>query len=283
MIEALTRTARHWPLVMDTVLAGRATVRRARSVLNARLDLLHERRRIESFRDLHRGDRCFVIGNGPSLRGLDLCPLAREKTFVVNHFYFHPQLADLRPSYYCVSDLSFFDPKVHPRWREYLERLPGSTTLFLPIELKRRVRASPIGARRNVYYVRCDRSCEIWRTGWMEVNASSVLATGDTVILDFCLPLAHFMGFAEVVLLGCDTDMGNGESAAHFYEPQLPSRSAAYHRDVWSGHVMRSYDVAARLFESTGRRIYNATAGGRLEVFPRISLEEALGWRPHEP
>jgi hypothetical protein len=51
-----------------------------------------ERRRLELFRDRHCGAPCFVIGNGRSLQGRDLGPLAGETTFVANHFYFHAQL-----------------------------------------------------------------------------------------------------------------------------------------------------------------------------------------------
>ncbi|HEY5610956.1 MAG TPA: hypothetical protein VIL97_07105 [Thermoanaerobaculia bacterium] len=256
--------------------AIRAAARRAVQRVEATVQRGRERRRLVSFHDRHRGERCFVIGNGPSLRGVDLSPLADETTFVTNHFYFHPQLAVLGPSYYCISDLWFFDSKAHADWQADLQRVPRGTTFFFPIELKRRIRSSAIGVRPDVHYLRCDRTREIWRTGAMNVDASGILATGDTVVLDFCLPLAHFMGFTEVILLGCDTDMGSGEEGAHFYETRTPSRSSTYHRDVWVDNVTRSYAAAARVFESTGRRILNATVGGRLDVFTRVSLKNVL-------
>lgn len=236
-----------------------------------------ERRRLERFRGCHRGARCFVIGNGPSLRGRDLAPLAAEATFVANHFYLHPQLQALRPTYYCASDLSFFDRSIQPTWSEDLARLPGSTVLFLPVELRRHLRSTGLGAHPSVHYLRCDRTREIWRLGRMNVDATGVLATGDSVILDFCLPLAHFMGFAEVYLLGCDTDYGSSDGAIHFYAAQTPSRSFEYHRDTWYRNVTASYAVARAVFEASGRRVRNATDGGRLEVFPRVDLADVLG------
>src|ERR1044072_5448632 len=39
-------------------------------------------KRNEVFRNRHKGQRCFVLGNGPSLRNQDLTPLANEITFV---------------------------------------------------------------------------------------------------------------------------------------------------------------------------------------------------------
>lgn len=252
--------------------ALRRTLRRG----EIRLHHAVERRRLERFRRRHRGERCFVIGNGPSLRRQDLAPLAGEATFVTNHFYLHPAIAALRPTYYCSADLSFFDHRIHPRWADDLARLPASTVLFLPVELRRAVRATRVRTRAAVHYLRCDRQREIWRAGRMPVDPTGILATGDSVILDFCLPLAHFMGFAEVYLLGCDTDYDAPDEATHFYTVRTPSRSRAYHRDVWLGNVTTSYAVARQVFETSGRRIFNATAGGRLEVFPRVPLASVL-------
>jgi hypothetical protein len=276
MIEVLRRGARRWPWLARAYHSSRASLREAAQRMEVPLRHAPERRRLECFRHRHRGDRCFVIGNGPSLRGLDLSPLAGEVTFATNHFYFHPQVELLQPTYYCASDLWFFDKGIHPEWPRHLSRLPRGTAFFLPVELKRRVGASVLRDCPNIHYLRCDRRRQIWRRGEMSVDATGVLGTGDSVIVDFCLPLAHFMGFSEVYLLGCDTDYGPGDGATHFYEASTPSRSVEYHRDTWYENVTCSYTVARGLFEAAGRRIYNATAGGRLEVFPRVGLEDAL-------
>ena len=44
-------------------------------------------RRIREFRDAYKGRRCFIIGNGPSLRRMDLSPLRDEVTFGLNRIY----------------------------------------------------------------------------------------------------------------------------------------------------------------------------------------------------
>jgi hypothetical protein len=44
-------------------------------------------RRIAALRDAYRGKRCFIIGNGPSLRQMDLSPLRDEVTFGLNRIY----------------------------------------------------------------------------------------------------------------------------------------------------------------------------------------------------
>lgn len=274
------RVSERWPRLAASLRAGVAGVQALLGALRhvgvLRHHALVERRRLEGLRERHRGSRCFVIGNGPSLRQEDLRALERECTFVTNHFYLHPQLGTMRPTYYCVSDLSFFASALHPQWADHLSRFPAATVFFLPAELRRRVGWSRIRERPDVYYLRCNRTRKIWRLGAMSVDATRVFDTGDSVVLDFCLPLAHFMGFSEVYLLGCDTDYGTGADAAHFYTAPTPSRSSEYHRAMWYPNVTGSYAVARRVFEASGRRIYNATAGGRLEVFPRVRLQDVL-------
>lgn len=277
MNESIDRRTGRSSRLVGAYRSGRRAARGAAQWIDVLVYRAFERRRLERLRNVHRRDRCFVIGNGPSLRGVDLGPLAGEVTLVTNYFYFHSQLEILQPTYYCVSDLSFFDKGVNPEWPQRLSRVPASTVFFLPLENKRAVRSSAPAARSRIYYLRCDRRREIWNLRRMIADVTHVLWTGDTVILDFCLPLAYFMGFSEVYLLGCDTDYGSGSDAAHFYDASTPGRSREYHRHEWYANVTRSYAVARRLFEAAGRSIYNASPGGRLEEFPRIALDDVLG------
>ncbi|MFO7997093.1 MAG: hypothetical protein R6U93_08195, partial [Dehalococcoidia bacterium] len=43
--------------------------------------------RIKALKDKHEGQRCFIIGNGPSLRNTDLSLLRDEVTFGLNRIY----------------------------------------------------------------------------------------------------------------------------------------------------------------------------------------------------
>ncbi len=44
-------------------------------------------RRLGELKDIHRGQRCFIIGNGPSLKQTDLSLLKDEFTFGMNRIY----------------------------------------------------------------------------------------------------------------------------------------------------------------------------------------------------
>jgi hypothetical protein len=45
------------------------------------------RRRLADLKDVHKGRRAFIIGNGPSLKQMDLSRLQNEITFGLNRIY----------------------------------------------------------------------------------------------------------------------------------------------------------------------------------------------------
>src|SRR5882672_2735030 len=89
-----------------TRLAEHAYFRSQPKLSSADRILLREN---EKLRDRHAGRRCFIIGNGPSLRAQDLTPLSGEVTFVMNAFWKHPILDLWQPTYFCFADSVCFD------------------------------------------------------------------------------------------------------------------------------------------------------------------------------
>ncbi|MBD3393537.1 MAG: hypothetical protein GF418_15495, partial [Chitinivibrionales bacterium] len=62
--------------------------------------------RLWSLKNAHRGGRCFIIGNGPSLRTMDLTPLQSEFCFGCNRIYLLFDEKAFQTTYYvCVNPL----------------------------------------------------------------------------------------------------------------------------------------------------------------------------------
>ena len=61
------------------------------------------------FKDMHKNCRCFIIGNGPSLKKHNLSFLKNEITFAVNAFWKHSITKEWQPTYYCFADSVLFD------------------------------------------------------------------------------------------------------------------------------------------------------------------------------
>ena len=62
-------------------------------------------RRLLSFRNRHRGQRAFILGNGPSLNECDLTRLKNEVTFGVNGIFLNYDRMGFHPTYYVVEDV----------------------------------------------------------------------------------------------------------------------------------------------------------------------------------
>jgi hypothetical protein len=60
--------------------------------------------KLKSFHGKHRGERCFVLGNGSSLNQMDLSHLRNDITFVSNGIHHIFPRIDWRPNYYCCVD-----------------------------------------------------------------------------------------------------------------------------------------------------------------------------------
>ena len=77
------------------------------------------------------------------------------------------------------------------------------------------------------------------------------------------------MGFREVYLIGCDCDLSKGIHYDGSEETNAP------YVDSWN-NVFKLYEICKKIYEEDGRIIYNATVGGKLEVFERRKLEEII-------
>ena len=121
------------------------------------------------------------------------------------------------------------------------------------------------------------------------LDATQRLYCGQSVTI-INLQLAHWMGFQRVVLIGMDfsyripedADRNGGRIISRSDDPNH------FHPDyfgagkTWNDprldRVLVSYHLADEVYRATGREIINATEGGKLDLFPRLSLREAIGW-----
>ena len=69
------------------------------------MSIYQKREKIASFHNIHKGKRCVIIGNGPSLNKLDLTKLKNEITFGVNAIYTNMDNMGFLPTYYVVEDI----------------------------------------------------------------------------------------------------------------------------------------------------------------------------------
>jgi hypothetical protein len=218
-------------------------------------------RQLVAMKDIHRNQRCFIIGNGPSLKQTDLTRLRNEYTFGMNRIYLMFAELGFTTSYYlsvnslvieqCAEDIRALSMPKFLSWRSHHLIQPTPDMIFLHTTYTGPKFAQDAGGR-------------LWE--------------GATVTY-VALQLAFHMGFEQVILIGVDhsfstqgkpntTVVSQGDDPDHFnanyfgngFRWQLPDLETSE----------QSYWMARQAYEKAGRHVLDATIGGKLTVFPKV-------------
>lgn len=229
------------------------------------------------FQNMYAGRRCFVIGNGPSLSRQDLTPLGDEITIVMNSFNRHPILEKWKPTFYCKGDPSYDSPERIATIPKCLERIEAQA-YFYHIETKRIFDRHRFLDPERVYFLKMvgppSENSELDLT-------KPIPGYQDTSIMALMIALA--MGCSPIYLLGVDYDWLSHRSLdRHFYGTDDPiSRydlgSESYLHSMKIGIICwSSHEQLREIGLVRGQKIFNATEGGFLDIYPRITLAEAI-------
>ena len=232
-------------------------------------------------KDRHKGKRCFLIGNGPSLTVEDLELLKDEITFAANRIYMLFDKTTWRPTYYFCVDYYGYSSD-----HRKIDRMEAALK-FVPVE---NAMAAGEIYKGISYYNRVVSCVEdtheksgSGKAPKFSCDAETVVYDGRTVLYD-AIQWAVYMGFSEIYLLGVDgaykfealengTVIETDYKKSHFdasYEEGLDKIAP----EVYAMHA--AFQKAKEICEPMGITIKNATRGGKLEVFARISLEALI-------
>lgn len=240
-------------------------------------------------RGAHSGERCFVIGNGPSLKTQDLSPLAGEVTFVTSGFWKHPIVRQWQPSYYFFADPLFFDGSDQCRkfFCDMRTRITRSTFL-LPLRARQVVSTQELLPPESVRYVEFLRGQSLADgfPGYGLDLTRPVPGVINTVLL--ALIAALYMGCSPIYLIGLDHDwLAHRGEYQHFYSgptitnhPKAASDLSSQPYKFFLERVFKlweSYEVLLDYVSRQNATILNATNGGFLDVFPRVDYRTVVG------
>jgi hypothetical protein len=239
----------------------------------------------------HAGERrCFVIGNGPSLKNMDLKPLANEFIIAANSFYKHPDASAIQVDYLCINDPHFMqdEPRCVEWHRTIAAKLP-TTRFVLTSAARELVRKYHLYAGREVYFVQSGYPTHNVRS--VNIDLSRPLNVGITTGTSVAMPLALALGFREIFLLGFDCNwMEDTKASYHFYDtheyfPEFDSvatdgRGYSYEDELrFVQREFESHRLLREKAEQLGVRVTNVTVGGLLDAYPRGSFSDCFKQR----
>ena len=235
------------------------------------LPMTSNEKRLVALKDRHKGQRTFILGNGPSLNLCDLSLLRHEITFGVNAIYLNHEKMGFYPTYYVVEDEFIAEDRAAE-----INSLKGPQKFF--------------GNYLN--YCLADQRDVTWINLRMDYgpyprfpnfsrNAARTVWVGGTVTY-VCLQLAYYMGCREVYLVGFDHSY-RIPADARIDGQAITSQSgdpnhfnAGYFGKGYRWHdpmverMEQAFRRAQQVYAAGGPRIFNATVGGKLEVFDRV-------------
>jgi hypothetical protein len=217
--------------------------------------------RLARLKDSHRGERCFILGNGPSLKNTDLSKLWNEYTIGMNRFYLAFPDLGFKTSYYlsvndlvveqCAVDIQALNMPRFVSWRARRWLQPQDNLYFL--------HTTYTGPRFST-----DVTGRLWEGATVTYTA---------------LQLAFHLGFEQVILIGVDhsfttkgkpntTVVSQGDDPNHFHPSYFGKGFRWQLPDLDTSEV--AYAMARQAYERTGRQVIDATVGGHLRIFPRV-------------
>lgn len=225
------------------------------------------------WKDSHKGERCFIVGNGPSLTMSDLELLKGEFCFGANQIFFAFDKTSWRPDVYLTVNVDTF-----LAYRQEIDDLDSKIKFIDSKALDYGVEI------RDALYLKHGTFAE--GDELFSSDISKYYYNGGTVVYT-ALQTAVYMGFKYIYLIGVDNNFTIEKSKDggiiknniqnHFYTAEEDKKTENLYATVDVNHLSESFEIAQDYAAKNGIRIYNATRGGKLEVFPRVTLEDVLG------
>lgn len=240
------------------------------------------KQKIRNLHNKYKGNRCFIIGNGPSLNNLDITKLNYEYTFAVNGIFYKTDEMGFRPFFYVVEDQHVIrDNKA--RISEFVTRENGIKFLpsrFRPLFLNSKGETFYLNMNRGFY----DDLSSYYETPRFSVDVSSNIYCGQSVTI-VNLQLAYYLGFETVYMIGMDfnyslpkstivdghTYLSTEDDVNHFH-PDYFGKGKKWH-DPKLDNVLKCYKLCKLMYELDNRKIINATPGGNLNIFDRVAFD----------
>jgi hypothetical protein len=236
--------------------------------LKHRLDLAthpwgrNSTRQLSKMKDTHRGKRCFIIGNGPSLRQTDMSKLQDEYTFGMNRIYLmFPDLGFHTTYFVSVNHLVIKQCAQEILHLEIPKFLPWGSRRDMP-------EATPDTIFLNTSCPGRGFCEDVRRPIWIGATVTFV-----------ALQLAYHMGFEQVILIGVDHSFASqgpagqavtsqGDDPNHFAPNYFGKGFRWELPDLQTSEF--AYRLAREAFEKDSRQVLDATVGGKLTIFPKV-------------
>ncbi len=225
------------------------------------------RKKLKELKGKYRGERAVILCNGPSLLDVNFEMLENTYTFGLNKINLLFDQTRFRPS--CIVAVNPFVLQQNSKFYTETE-IP----LFL----------DQVALRASVPYRANRILLSSSSIPFFSRDCSMSVFQGYTVTY-VAIQLAFHMGFEKVALVGCDHSFSGaseankvlqskGDDDSHFSKDYFSNGQLWQYPDLKQSEVY--YSLARGVYEKNGRFLCNASTKTKLDVLPKVDLEEFL-------
>lgn len=240
--------------------------------------------KIKQFKNKYKGQRCFIVGTGPSLTVEQLDMLKDEVTFSLNSIYKLFDKTSWRPTFYVQNDMALDYGMALPqsvRWNElksWLCKYQMNNLIFTTSNYNKEISEMANGkcffipAEETYYHLirkdppRFGKDC-----------TKRVYSYRTTVYL--ITQIARYMGFSEIYLLG--TDANYTSAKAHVYDEDRDYRRLFSNKNtarIMTNDILMGFKAIRYHSDRLKYKVFNCTPEGNLEYFQRVDLVDVINF-----
>ena len=235
---------------------------------------------LADLRDKFTGKRVYVIGNGPSLSRTPMDMLIGEYSIAMNRIAAIYKQTKWRPDFFVCTTTNVRKPDWH---KDIMRTIDQDIVTFAWDQLR-----ETIGEKNNIYYLNCTHGSETtdqplleW---WSDDISERVCKYGTSMLV--AMQIAFYLGFGEIYIVGADLGFTDSIFTKLFRRARLKKIAQLFDKNHFfpgygspggsAKYFNRNMTAAHQLIKKVADRkkikIFNATLGGKLNVYPRVDF-----------
>lgn len=214
-----------------------------------------------------KGERCFILGGGPSLKGFDASVLrGKGRVLVVNDSW------RLAPWFDC---LYFTDPTWYQQQLGFDRWALDMSINFGQIIYKRMLVNGDTGSA----FAEHPQVRQLKFSGAMGLETDPAKLRHGCNSVYAAMNLAYHFGVNQIVLLGVDMRIIPGQRT-HWHDEERAN--APTFADIIKQSMLPKFQTLAEPLKAAGVEVLNATPESALTVWPLVALEDILNPKEHQ-
>jgi len=227
------------------------------------------------YKEIHSGEKVFIMGNGPSLNTLNTKHyeyIKKHISFAVNLFYKNDKFPDFEPTYYAMVDPLSITKAYEGMYAEFNRKYKNATLIA---DYRAKLIVDKLDRKHRPIYLYSKK----YPTDYIESDiASNGFITMNVV--STCILTAIYMGAKEIYLLGTDYNSFASRSDVHFYKEEDGLNRKIENR---LGYQLKYYHITtefhyliAALAKKKGVKIVNLCETSLLDAYTLGRFDDLL-------